>query len=553
MFTVDQLLEVAARQRSSLSARGGLDEIRLAWDAFNRYVTDIIEKRQTLNVSNFCKIGWKVEESNGDGQRPKMRPHFNISEAFARSSHADARSMVACPASLLTLLEDFNFSKCALRFSQGLVKDQVFMCLRAIIQALGEAIATGLDVSIDMEVGKLSSKERVVRFDFVADYYAQEGLDMPDANSRRLESSGYRPSVSFAPPSKEAVQTLVLEGNANLKKTTAKAIENGGWAESDAMTSLKRPNTGDSVNLYGGAYAASSVSGMSHHEMAQHEAMSRHLQQVAREAEEAIKVQDDWEDHLQRCIDEEKKDLAFRLELAKDYSDSLKDQIRFQEDRKVSGRQQAIEMASLHDYPDFSVPPSDQISVHDYLQERKKHLKEDLDHQVEIKQRQKQMQKQRERELDQLSTELSHRDMAQKRLEEQEKHDQQKSHLIESWNNGKRIRNVRNAIESYAKQSSAPTARSGLADMVSQLSQNLDKTGKLRQQQPPHSARLSQGSSQPPQQPSVTFGLESLPPSTPRSEVPSSRPVTGSVRRFPIGAAANLALTKQRMQERGMM
>eukprot|EP00913_Durusdinium_trenchii_P013605 g12775.t1 len=56
-----------------------------------------------------------------------------------------------------------------------------------------------------------------------------------------------------------------------------------------------------------------------------------------------------------------------------------------------------------------------------------------------------------------------------------------------------------------------------------------------------------------PQRVTVGNSLPSTPSESTFSMPMSSRPTTGSVRRFPISAAASLALTKQRMKERGMI
>jgi len=528
MYKVDNLLADAARHRTALTRRGS-DDVLQAWDAFNSYVTSVMEKRQTLSISNFGKIGWKVEE--GIHMKPKMRPHFNISEAFARTCNADSYSQLQCPTKNLALIEEFNFSKAAIRFSQSLSKDLIFMSLRAIIAQLAEAISSGQEVSIEMEVGTLHSSARIVQFHFMAEWYLEEGLEVPKSSSHM---QGHRPSASFAPPTKDAL-SLSLQGSNQMKPTT-KAIDHGGWAELDDEN-------------HSGAGHATGANGLSKEEQAQREALERHIHEISGLAANVIKEQDVWEGHIKRCVEEERKDQKWRHDLGIDYADILKDQIRQADDRKAAGRRHAIEQASMHDYPDFSKAP--EISVHEYIQERKMNLKEDLDQQVELKRRLKQVAKERDIALDNFSTEASHKDINTSRFEQQIKKDQQKQVLAESWDSGKRIKEVRKAIHDYSKQ--APQTRTGLSDMVSSLN-GKQGTEKLLAASPRH--------------PAVNFGVGLGMPATPRegdrffaspregdrpTTGSSTRPATGSQRRFPIGAAASLALHKQRLADRGMM
>lgn len=477
MYTVTNLLSDSARQRISVSKQS-LDEIHQVWDAFNRYMTEVMEKRQTLCLPTFCRIGWKVEEGM---QRSKYRPHFNITEAFARSSNADPKSMISCPQRGLTHVEEFNFSKCALRFSQGLTKDVVFSCLRGIVHQLADAISSGKDVRIETEVGTLISSLRVIRFEFTPDFFVQD----------------------------------VTEGVEQRSILTP------------------RPRTNENMTM------------LSREELAQQEAMQRHLAVIAEEASEAIKAQERWQGHLQRCADVEKKDLEWKHAIYKDYAHHLQDQIRHAEDQRQVRRQQAVEQPSAHPFPDFSKVPD--IDVHEYMMDRKVNLKEDLDQQVEIKRRQKQIAKQRDRELDNITTERIHRDIAMQKLEEYAKREHQKKELSQSWDATRRLKDATKAISNFKARGGNGPAQTGLADMVTNLQQTFGASvpsnlQSLRSTLDPSGDILTA--------PATPRGF------TPRQfddRPPSSRPVTGSTRRFPIGAAASLALTKQRMAERGML
>jgi len=544
MYTVDQLLADAASHRTALTRRNSGD-VQQAWDALNRYIYEVLEKKQTLNVSNFCKIGWKVEE--GMHSKLTMRPHFNISEVFARSSRADSRSQTSAPIKSLALIEEFNFSKCALRFSAGLTKDLVFMGLRAIIAQLADVISSGQEVCIDLECGTLRAHERVVSFNFLADYYEREGLEAPHDAPK---PSDYRPSRTYAEPSADAL-SLSLQGSKKLPSSggSVKATSLGGFSDMHRW-----PQTSGTEATHD-SYQVSS-SGLSKEELTQRQALQRHIEDINKEASEVRKVQGLWDDHVQRCIDEEQKDLAWRHALAKDYQDGLKDQIREQEIRKAESRHHAIEQASVHSYPDFTKIP--EVDVYDYLQRRRENIKEDLDQQVEIKKRQRAAQKQRDNELDGYQTEANKRLIEKERMEEHSKGAKAKQECKQSWSDSVRLNAARKAIVDYEKAD--PVTRATMTDMVSSLkSAMMEETQKSGASQTPRSSRYEKLSPKTPRQekssPKTHFTLGLELPQTPMTEEgpPSSRPATGSARRFPIGAAASLALTKQRMQERGML
>eukprot|EP00930_Biecheleria_cincta_P031585 TRINITY_DN21924_c0_g1_i1.p1 TRINITY_DN21924_c0_g1~~TRINITY_DN21924_c0_g1_i1.p1 ORF type:complete len:538 (-),score=127.22 TRINITY_DN21924_c0_g1_i1:62-1675(-) len=537
MYTVEQLLTDAANNRSALTRRGSND-VRMAWDAFNRYVSDCVYKKQTLSVSNFCKIGWKLEPSWH--LKPQMRPHFNISEAFARTCNADSRTEINSDSKSLALVEEFNFSKCALKFSQGLTKDLLFIGLRAIISQLAEAIGSGQEVTIDMEVGTLRSSARCVTFSFIADLYLQEGLDIP---ADAPKPSDYRPSNTFAPPSQDALSLSVA--GSNKFRGTAKATDLGGF--SDTMEGLPQSSRvseagfgpGETHANIRGPDHASVASASSKQAICQQEAMGRHIAGLAADANEAVKEHQRWETHCKRLMDEEKKDLEWRNSLAKEYSEMLKEQIREAEERKAQGRRHAVEQASMHDYPDFSVMP--ETSVQDYVMDRRNHLKEDLDQQVEMKRRQKEAAKQREKAMESINSEYTQQEMAVHRLQAEVKKEQQKQECCQAWSDGKRLKEVKKEITEYNKK--APSSRIPISDVVKSLHSSLE--GKPGASMSPRATKTGGH---------VAFGL---PPATPRgggeSGQATPRISTGSVRRFPIGAAASLALTKQRMHERGML
>lgn len=496
-----------------------------AWDAFTRYITEVMGKKQTLNVSNFCRIGWKVEEGL---HQPRMRPHFNISDAFAISCRADARSQLQGPAHSLTHVEEFNFSKCALKFSNGLTKDRLFMCLRAIIQQLTEAIASGREVGLEMGVGTLRSSQRVVSFSFSADLYASEGLQVPPDAAEQS-----RPAKTFTPPSKDALSLTV---DSNQFRGTVKATDLGGFHDSGTPAFT---------------LGSSSGSGMSKEELAQREARDRHLADISEEAEEAVQQRELWQNHLRRCMEEEKKDMDWRSAIEHDYREMLKDQIRERQLRREEAKRASVEQASMHGFPDFSKPSN--ISVKDYIVERRLHLKEDLDQQVELKKRQKEHRKAIEHEMDRINNLAAHSELVQQRVKDRERGRHVLQECLQNWEDTKRIKDAKAAITQFKKSPAASGV--GLADMVSNLRSDAGAAGcqSAREKTPSNPPMAVPKARSERQKVNIAAELPATPSEDAVSMPLSSRPTTGSVRRFPISAAANLALTKKRLKERGMM
>lgn len=528
-YTIDRLLSDVSRARGPLSKKEGADYEKV-WDAFNRYVTEALDKRQTVNVANFCKIGWKVEEQTRG--KVRLRPHFQAADQFLRAHGLETKSHPSVSDKCLTQLEEFNFSKAAIRYSQSLSKDNIFMGLRAIIGQLGDVMASGQQVSIDFEVGKMVCNQRDVQFFFIADFYLREGLDVPSSS---VEGTGYQPSTTFAPPSKDALSMSLQGSNQFPGSGNVTAIHMGGWDDTGPPIVSFRDVGSDCASEMGGrsevtGYAQSAVSQLSRLEQVHDQGLQRHIAGIERQAEAAVAEKELWEHHLVRCIDEEKKDLEWRKALNKDYSDGLKRQMRQAEERRTVGREHSVQQASQHDFPDFTETPEQQ--VYEYIRSRRLNLKEDLDQQVDTKQRMKDSAKQRERELEQSHIEASQRELALIKLEAAAKREEEKATLAYAWEKDKRLQNVKKAIENHHK---APAMRSDLSTMVqSTLSDPFGDTG--------HGA-----AGVPKVQMGATMASPRYAASDGGSAANSSRCGTGSIRRKPIGAAASLALHKQRM------
>lgn len=513
MYTLDQLFGDIVKQRGG--PRADKADYEKVWDAFNRYLTAVLEKRQTLNVQNFCKIGWRIEEFQG---KARLRPHFQLAESFTRVFNVEAKSHPCVPDRLLTTVEEFNFSKAAIRYSQNLTKDNIFMGLRAIVHQIGEA-ASREQVAIDFEVGQLTCNNRIATFSFVAQLYIQEGLEIPND---AMEMTDYKPSVTFGAPSQDAL-TLNLQGTNNFSGKV-KATPHGGWQDVEQL-SPRSVETAETGTEFTGDLNSVCSEEMGR-QLAHAEALTRHINQMEHDAAKVISEKHMFEGHLQRCNDIEQKDQEWRRAIAHDHSEHLKRQMRRDEERRAQDREGYLTHSDMHEFPSFK--EAEDGDVRGYLHERRSNLKDDLDQQCESKLRIKQMAKQRDRELELNNMEAVRVEMAKLSQTQAARKEQERITMREAWDQDVKLKTVRKAIEEHhrtpAQKADLPGVMSGIGGSIGGGASPLASQTPRRLETP---GALSDRSD--------------------RSSVASSR-VSGSVRRMPIGAAASLALHREKLK-----
>jgi len=512
MYTLDRLFDDLVRLRGR--ARADYEQV---WDAFNRYVTTTLEQRQTLNVANFCKIGWRIEEFQG---KARLRPHFQLAESFIRVFNVEAKSHPFAPERVLTTVEEFNFSKAAIRFSQSLTKDQIFMGLRAVVHQIGEAAARE-QVEIEFEVGRLLCNDRDVQFVFAADLYFKEGLDVPAGS---VEVSDYKPSVTFGQPSQDAY-ALSLQGS-NQFSGTVRADHLGGWDDSEvsprSIEGLMSP-----AKAAGNSGAMSECSDEVGRGLAQLEALSRYISKMESDAAKVVAEKSMWEGHLQRCNEVDRKGQDWRKALAREHQEQLKKQIREDEEKRAREKDAFSTKAGMHEFPSFREPGN--ADVRAYMHERRANLKEDLDAQVAARERMRQITRQRELELELVNIQAGQVDIERLNKDRIAKKEAEKTTLHQAWEQDVRLKAVKKAIDQHHK---TPKPRLELNGLMSSITGSVGEV--------------------------VSLGGLPAKPGTPRLEASgalsdrcstaASSRASGSARRMPIGAAASLALQKEKMR-----
>ncbi|CAK0874225.1 unnamed protein product, partial [Prorocentrum cordatum] len=107
VYGLERLLEDAGRRCAGARARGA-KTLAAVWRALDLYAADCLERQRGLRVHNFCQIGWLEQRLRG---RTVYRLQF---QAVPGTPLPDTERMP---------VEEFNFSKAAIRFSQSLTKD----------------------------------------------------------------------------------------------------------------------------------------------------------------------------------------------------------------------------------------------------------------------------------------------------------------------------------------------------------------------------------------------------------------------------------------------
>lgn len=164
MYGLEQLLEDAGRRRPT-AGHGIQPAMTEVFNVLDRYISACLEQGRGLVLHNFGRFGLQATKLRG---KSVQRPYFHLAEAFCRAHnlpsarHLPPSSDGGSPCTI----EDFNFSKAAIRFSKKLTKDHVSTGLRDLVQQLGEAIGQGRMVSLDFSFGRLTSRDREAKFEF---------------------------------------------------------------------------------------------------------------------------------------------------------------------------------------------------------------------------------------------------------------------------------------------------------------------------------------------------------------------------------------------------
>merc|ERR1712194_804667 len=182
-------------------------------------------------------------------------------------------------------------------------------------------------------------------------------------------------------------------------------------------------------------------------EKAHREAMDRFLSEMEVRASEAIADRRQWEEHLDRCLKQERHDLDRKRCLAQENSDFILQQIRWNSVKKNHDRKSFVASASAHEFPSFTEP--DDAELRKVTKERQRQMRCDLDLQVRTNQALKTIERNKERELEYAQLVANKNELLVQERKETEAKDREKSMLCGSWDRECRMKNIWRAIDNH--------------------------------------------------------------------------------------------------------
>jgi hypothetical protein len=510
MYTLEQLLQDTAAKRARVQSKEGGDGIDYSgvWNSYIKYLVSCLEQRRGLQLGTFCKIGWQMEKKAVQGgQPPKCSPFFQLTEQFARTYCPQEVGKLKQPTGMYELcpMEDFNFSKAAIKYSNQLTKDNVFTGLRALVQQLGEAISDGKECDISFPgLGRFLVKDREPRFNFSGDVNrlaeGTEPIVMEDSSSGGYQRPPAAPSFSKKAP-EEALSLGIQGGGASqyvpqLEMQAPSTPEYNYNEEPPPRSEIRSP---PESNIDMNRRTPALTSQQYKKEVAYKEAMDRHISEMEARASEAVREKEAWHGHVNDCLLQERDEIQVKRSRAQQNQYFLRQQVQWREKQKKEQRKDEIIAASAHDFPKFTEPAEEEMK--DFLSGQHARMRADLDEQVKTNNTLRNLQKRRERSIEVDQLEANRMEMAMLREAERAKKAYDKEALATAWNSEIRMKNIWKAIESH------------------------NKVG-------------SHASSHAPQ----VMSMDQIPPSRAGSTMSNAgRVMTGSSRRVPLGASSSLS------------
>merc|ERR1719440_795565 len=177
------------------------------------------------------------------------------------------------------------------------------------------------------------------------------------------------------------------------------------------------------------------------------EALERHITEMEIRASEAVKERQQWENHIARCLQQERQDFEKKRQRESENQDFLTQQMRWNEEARHDQRRHAVEIASSHDFPHFSEPPEAQLQL--AMKDQQAKFRTDLDFQVRTNNALREMSRQKERELESSQLDANRAELKNMREAERQRRDADKAALTTSWDQEVRMKGIWKAIENH--------------------------------------------------------------------------------------------------------
>jgi len=251
-------------------------------------------------------------------------------------------------------MEDFNFSKAAIRFSAQLTRDVVSAGLRALVQQIGQAMGQGRLVVLDLSFGRLIAEERTVRLDFSPEIMM--GQDLEPHEMQQLPEVGkdaQRPVATFSTtgPSREQLRGLNLIGS-KAKASQGQQLQGGPaaggsgssctalTADSSTAQRTTAPAMSHAADICGGDAATPRVPSARPQQAnaTYSEALHREITALEMRASEAMRDRAELEGGIIRDAMQESRKKAERQAQERQNAEFLQQQIEAREARRQTER-----------------------------------------------------------------------------------------------------------------------------------------------------------------------------------------------------------------------
>jgi len=459
-------------------------------------------------LPNFCRIGWQTVNLRN---KTAHRPYFQLLDSFGRMCGVDPQKTGggATPLGELCPMEEFNFSKAAIRFSSALTKDHVFTGVKSLVHQLGEVISQQRQVSLEFSFGKFVVRERDVRLAFAPQFYVANGFEVPEEGGGPEE----RTAATFGgAPSRETALGLRLDGRAGTRQSSGSLTPRKLAALNDDYDSgcgpdmffLTGADGGGGDALGPGSGSSCSAPRRAHASNgrpprgppkaqpgAGDNALHRQITELEVRASEAMREKAQMDGFLERCISEDAKVRAAKEAEAKGMAQALQKQMEEKQRRRQNGesantgepgalvfcaapenvsrtkesrhRPAAIRARSQGAQASMQRPASGVSSATG----AGNNLREALDEQVQAKRAMSEQRKQFERQVEKATmqdqernnqAQLDH-DMAMKKRE--------RELLSQAWDEEKKIKGIKKAIDAIERGKRVPgekPAKSSVSD-----------------------------------------------------------------------------------------
>mmetsp|Transcript_101931 Transcript_101931/g.233436 ORF Transcript_101931/g.233436 Transcript_101931/m.233436 type:complete len:232 (-) Transcript_101931:86-781(-) len=203
--------------------------------------------------------------------------------------------------------------------------------------------------------------------------------------------------------------------------------------------------------------------------------MQRHLSEVEASAQEAVRDHKEWEQHVHRCLEQEREDVRKRRGMNRQNQEFLRQQMEWKQRKRGNERDDYLVSACMNDFMTLAEP----LEYPDRKRKVATALKRDLDKQVMTAQSIREREDARERALDAQQMDKAREELVTIRQQEAEKKEAWKHDLLESWGGQKRMKNIKQAVQNFRSGAAPHQSHVLLEDAQRPMSASSDGSRRL--------------------------------------------------------------------------